>query len=437
MQPREEFLKLIDEAITLSANERGVVALLIVKIKQFKDINTTYGLETGDELLRRSEQRLNHVLRPVDQLARIGDSEYCIVLPALKNSSHAILAANKIIDEFQQPFAFDAHFIQPRLVIGIAAYDRDGMTYNELIQNATKALMEAERGNEDYRLFVTQSGGLPPSMILENEMHLAYEREEYSLHYQPKIDLLNKKLDGFEALIRWFSPKYGTVNTQHFVDVLEGSNLLMPVTKWVLNTALRQCVEWQKFGDKFSISINLSPALLNNYEIVDVAVGAVKIWGVDPSCLILEVTEGAMMQNPDLCLDILKKIHDAGIGISIDDFGTGYSSLAYLKYLPARELKIDKSFVINMLEDPRDKSIVKAAIDMAHNLGLEIVAEGIESQAMLDSLMEIGCDHGQGYYMARPMPDTEIKQWLSDSPWASNVDIVPETEDSETNEKAG
>lgn len=422
MYQREEFLTTIDEILAVSSVDQDLVALLIVKLRQFKKINATYGIETGDELLRRMEQRLNHVLRPVDQISRIGDSEYCIVLPSLKNSSHAILAANRIIDEFQQPFIFGANFIEPRLVIGISVYDNPEMTHRELIQNATKALMEAEKNHEDYRLYLSPAeNNLPPSLILENEMHYAFEHEEFSLYYQPKIDLINNRLEGAEALIRWFSPKYGAVDTQHFVRVLEDSRLLMPVTKWVLNTALRQCLEWKKMDESFSIAVNLSPALLTSHEIVDVAVGAVKIWDVEPSSLILEITEGAMMDNPELCLEILRKIHEAGIDVSIDDFGTGYSSLAYLKHLPAQELKIDKSFVINMLEDPRDKSIVKAAVDIAHNLDLRIVAEGIESKEMLEALVAIGCDSGQGFYIARPMPEDKFIQWVKDSPWAAGL----------------
>jgi EAL domain-containing protein (putative c-di-GMP-specific phosphodiesterase class I) len=291
-------------------------------------------------------------------------------------------------------------------------------------------LVEAEKNREDYRLYISrEKNNLPPSLILENEMHHAFEHEEFSLYYQPKIDLINNRVEGAEALIRWFSPRYGAVNTQHFVDVLEGSSLLMPVTKWVLNTALRQCLEWKQMNESFSIAVNLSPTLLTNHEIVDVTVGAVKIWDVEPSSLLLEVTEGAMMDNPDLCLEILRKINEAGIGISIDDFGTGYSSLSYLKYLPARELKVDKSFVVNMLADPRDKSIVRAAIDIAHNLNLRVVAEGIENRETLEALVEIGCDSGQGYFMAKPMPEEEFTRWLTDSPWVNGTSSAAASKD--------
>jgi len=430
MHQREEFLTTIDEILAASTADERVVALLMIKLKQFKNINTTYGIEIGDELLRRVEQRLNHVMRPVDQLCRMGDSEYCILLPSLKNSGHAVLAANRIIEEFQQPFNFGSSVIQPRLVIGISVYDSPEMTHREMLQNATKALVAAEKGNEDYSLYITPSdNNLPPSLILENEMHQAFDQEEFSLYYQPKIDLVNNRLQGAEALLRWFSPKYGAVDTQYFINILEGSNLLMPITKWVLNAALRKCVEWKKIDPSFSIAVNLSPTLLTSHEIVDIAVAAVKIWDIEPSSLILEITEGAMMDDPDLCMDIVRKLHLAGIGISIDDFGTGYSSLSYLKNLPAHELKIDKSFVINMLEDTRDKSIVKTAIDLAHNLDLKIIAEGIENQEILDSLVGLGCDSGQGYYIARPMPGDEFMQWAIDSPWVSNANSETSSKD--------
>ena len=258
-------------------------------------------------------------------------------------------------------------------------------------------------------------------LILENEMHFAYENDEYSLCYQPKIDITKQRLDGAEALIRWHSSKYGLVNTQYFVDILEESSLLMPVTKWVLNMSLRKCLEFQKIVSDFKIAVNLSPALLTDDDIVDVVAGSINIWNIEPSSLVLEVTEGAMMKNPALSMDILKKLDAIGVGISIDDFGTGYSSLSYLKNLPAKEIKIDRSFVMNMLDDPRDKSIVRAAIDLAHNLDLHVVAEGIEQQGMQDSLTDMGCDYGQGYHIARPMPEDALKQWLSESHWVKRI----------------
>lgn len=421
MYLRKEFLQHIDTLLDQSRKDDGVLAYLVIKLKRFKDINTAYSLQTGDELLQRLEKRLRKVMRPNDVLSRTGDSEFGMVLPSLNNVAHALLAANKIVHESEKPLEFDEHFIEPNIVVGVSIAT-EHTKHEGLIQNSTIALMEAEKNNERYRLYEPEiDRTLPPKLILENEMHFAYEHDEYSLCFQPKIDITNQRLDGAEALIRWHSSKYGLVNTQYFVDILEESSLLMPVTKWVLNMSLRKCLEFQKIVNGFKIAVNLSPALLTDDDIVDVVASAINIWNINPDSLVLEVTEGAMMKNPALSMDILNKFNAIGVGVSIDDFGTGYSSLSYLKNLPARELKIDRSFVMNMLDDPRDKSIVKAAIDLAHNLDLHVVAEGIEQQGMQDSLTDMGCDYGQGYHIARPMPEDALKQWLNESHWVKRI----------------
>lgn len=420
MYCRQEFLKQVDDLLVQARNEKGVLAYLVIKLKRFRDINTAYSLTTGDELLQCLEQRIRKIMRSSDVLSRTGDSEFGMVLPSLNNVSHALLAANKIMHESEKPLKFESHFIEPSLVVGISIANAH-ISHEGLVQNSTIALMEAEKNNERYRLFTPEvDRTLPPKLVLENEMHRAYEHEEFSLCYQPKINIANQSLDGAESLIRWYSSKYGMVNTQYFVDILEESSLLLPVTKWVLNVSLRKCMDIQQVIGDFKIAVNLSPALLTNYEIVDVVSSAINIWGIDASSLVLEVTEGAMMKNPALSMDILQKLDAVGVGISIDDFGTGYSSLSYLKNLPARELKIDKSFVMNMLRDPKDKSIVKAAIDLAHNLDLDVVAEGIEAQDLLDVLTDLGCDYGQGHLIARPMAEDALAKWLSESHWVSN-----------------
>jgi diguanylate cyclase (GGDEF)-like protein len=417
---RHEFLQHVDQLLEQARAEKGVLAYLVIKLKRFRDINTAYSLRTGDVLLQRLEQRIRDVMRSNDVLSRTGDSEFGMVLPSLNNVSHALLAANKIMHESEKPLEFESHFIEPNLVVGISIA-HDHITYEGLVQNSTIALMEAEKNNERYRLFEPEvDRTLPPKLVLENEMHCAYENEEFSLCYQPKIDIANQCIDGAESLIRWYSSKYGMVDTQYFVDILEQSSLLMPVTKWVLNVSLRKCMDIQKAIGDFKIAVNLSPALLTNYEIVDVVSSAINIWGIEASSLVLEVTEGAMIKNPALSMDILQKLDAIGVGISIDDFGTGYSSLSYLKNLPARELKIDKSFVMNMLKDPKDKSIVKAAIDLAHNLDLGVVAEGIEAQDLQDVLTEMSCDYGQGHHIARPMAEDALDKWLSESHWVKN-----------------
>lgn len=410
---------MFDSMLAISHQRQDVLAFLLVKFKRFKDINLVYGFRAGDEFLRKAEQKLQDLLRPVDKMYRIGDNEFALLLPNLHNASHAILAANKITTVFQQPIFCEGHVIEPRVAAGIAVSPDHGSNYNTLIKHATIALNEAEQQDEDYVLFTTvPESDLPPRLILERELQLAFEHEELSLYYQPKIDLRTRNVAGAEVLIRWFSSKFGTVDTQNFIDILEDSSLLLPITKWVLNSSLRQCSECQDAIKDFSIAVNLSPASLTDKDIIDVVRDSIKIWDTNPANLTLEVTEGAMMKNPDLSLQILKELGALGVSIAIDDFGTGYSSLAYLKDLPAAELKIDKSFVMNMLNHEKDRNIVKATIDLGHNLGMRVIAEGVEHAEVLEQLVAMGCDYGQGFYMGCPMPYLDMRQWLIASPWA-------------------
>lgn len=415
MQERRKFFNTISSHI--EGSEKNI-AFIIVKIRRFNEINTTYGFKKGDEYLEYIEEHIKKILRPVDIVGRIGDNEFGLLLPALNNTSHALLAANKILSEFTSAIDISGSKIAPKLVMGISAKPDHGNTWDELLYAATLALQSAEKNNEDYLLHEIISDDMPPSLMLENEIQFALENDEFSLYCQPKIDLESGKLYGGESLIRWDSKKYGFVNTQYFIDILENSSSLMPVTSWVINVAIRQCLDYQKVHPGFIIAVNLSPSLLTNRNIIEIVSNAVSIWSIHPSSLILEVTEGAMMMNPKRSLEILNEFHKLGFGLSIDDFGTGYSSLAYLKNLPTDEIKIDKSFVLNMASDKKDESIVKAAVDLGHTLGLKIVAEGVEDETTLNLLSGMGCDYAQGYYMAKPMPYEDLMIWIKNSEWS-------------------
>ena len=415
MKTRQEFFNTISSFI---AGDDNNIAFIIIKIRRFNEINTTYGFKKGDKYLIYVEEKLQEILRPHDLVARIGDNEFGVLLPALNNTSHALLAANKIAAEFKRAVDIDNSRISPKIVMGISAKPDHGSTFDELLHAATLALQHAEKNNDDYLLHQLANNDMPPSLILENEIQSALDDDEFNLFCQPKINLQSGKLYGGEALIRWNSKKYGFVNTQYFIDILEGSSSLVPVTSWVLNNAIRQCLRYQELFPGFSVAINLSPSLLTNHNIVEVVSNAASIWSVKPASLILEVTEGAMMMNPKKSLEILNEFRQLGFGVSIDDFGTGYSSLAYLKNLPADEIKIDKSFVMNMANDKKDESIVKAAVDLAHTLGLKTVAEGVENKKTLDILSEMGCDYAQGYYMAKPMPCDDLILWIQDGEWS-------------------
>ena len=414
MKSRLAFFNTIASHIGTSESN---IAFIIIKIRRFKEINTTYGFKKGDEYLEYVADKLQAILRPDDLVGRIGDNEFAVLLPSLNNTSHALLAANKITSVFKHAVDIGGSMISPKVVLGISVKPDHGITFDELLHAATLALQQAENDNEDYLLHQVSSTSLPPSLMLENEIQSALEDDEFSLLCQPKVNLNSGKLYGGESLIRWNSKKYGFINTQYFIDILEGSSSLVPVTSWVLNGALRQCIRYQEAYPVFSVAVNLSPSLLTSRSIVEIVSNAVSIWAIDPASLVLEVTEGAMMMNPKKSLEILNEFHALGFGVSIDDFGTGYSSLAYLKNLPADEIKIDKSFVMNMANDKKDESIVKAAVDLAHNLDLKIVAEGVEDEETLDMLSEMGCDYAQGYYLAKPMPSEELLLWMKDSEW--------------------
>jgi len=414
MKQRKEFFS--DLSLIVNSREKNI-AFIVVKIARFKEINTTYGFQKGDDYLQFVEDKLKSILRNDDIVGRIGDNEFGILLPTLNNASHAILAANKINSEFKHSVNINGSVISPKLIMGVSVKPEHGNNFDELLHSATLALQLAEKNNEDYLLHQVANNEMPPSLMLENEIQYALEEDEFSLFCQPKINLSTGKLYGGESLIRWNSSKFGFVNTQYFIDVLEGSSSLMPVTSWVLNGALRQCVRYQNIDSDFTVAVNLSPSLLTNRNIVEVVASAASIWSIDPSSLVLEVTEGAMMMNPQKSLEILNEFHQLGFYISIDDFGTGYSSLAYLKDLPADEIKIDKSFVMNMANDKKDESIVRAAVNLAHTLDLKTVAEGVEDQKTFELLTNIGCDYAQGYHMAKPMACDDVIVWMQESEW--------------------
>jgi EAL domain-containing protein (putative c-di-GMP-specific phosphodiesterase class I) len=245
--------------------------------------------------------------------------------------------------------------------------------------------------------------------------------DEFILYYQPKIDLASRQVCGAEALSRWNCPGRGFVLPDVFIPVAEQTNLMLPFTLWTLNLAARQFAGFHRLCGQFSVALNLSATILYDADVVDLISRTIKIWGIRPEQLILEVTESAMMVDPKSSLETLNRFHDFGIKLAIDDFGTGYSSLAYVKKLPVDELKIDKSFVMNMDKDKGDAMIVRTVIDMAHNFEIAVTAEGVESQPILEQLIDLGCEYAQGFHMARPMPQMELDKWLQESPWAKQT----------------
>ena len=252
---------------------------------------------------------------------------------------------------------------------------------------------------------------------LESELRTAIGEGELNLYYQPKIDLRTGRISGMEALVRWHSPTRGLIPPDKFIPVAEQTGLIQPLTLWVLNTALRRRFPKTCEGTDLSVAVNLSPRNLNDAELPELVLRALETWNAEPSRLILEITENAIMEDPANSLKILSRLSSLGISLSIDDFGTGYSSLAYLKKLPVDELKVDRSFVMTMVEQKDDAMIVRSVIELGRNFGLKTVAEGVESEEIWHQLLDLGCDYAQGYYMSPPMPYEKLNQWIVESPW--------------------
>lgn len=388
-------------------------ALLLVNVRHLRDINVALGSARTDRVLQQLNDCFAAQLRTGDLSAHLGGDEYGVLLTQLPNPSVALLAAAKLHNAVKPALIVGSDEVPIRLTIGIAIAQA-GDSAESLLRKANIAVADARRTERESVLYSEDlRAGNQDWLSLRRELREAIDNGELQLHYQPKIDLATGAVRGAEALMRWPSPARGWVPPDVFIAIAEQSDLIEPLSFWSVNTALRQCSLFRSKLECASVAVNLSANILHHPHLVETVARAMNIWGTQPGNLILEVTESAMMRDPAASLRTLQTLHDQGITVSIDDFGTGYSSLAYLKKLPIRELKIDKSFVINMHNDRDDESIVRAIVDLSHTLGVAVVAEGIENADTLDRLARMGCDYGQGYFIARPMPADAMLDWVA------------------------
>lgn len=411
---RQVFFSALGHRLGEASAEARMLGLLVCRLRNLREVNAELGYEGGDELLAGLAARIGRCLRPVDSLARVGSAEFALILPRLVGAGQVALAANKIVQACRAPIACAGGTVRPRVIVGGALYPDHGSSCESLLRSAELAAAAASESGEAYELYSPQgSVDSLPMLALEGELEAAIETGELELHYQPKLDLGSGRLAGVESLARWTSASLGPVRPDVFVAIAERSGLILPLTMLTLNIALRQCRELAPArGAALPVAVNLSPAVLNNREVGALVARAMRIWDAEPETLTLEVTESAMMADPAASLETLKALRALGVRISIDDFGTGYSSLAYLKTLPVGELKIDKSFVQNMAGDAEDASIVRAVVDLAHNFGLAVVAEGVEDNFTLERLAGLGCEYAQGFHIAKPMPAEALERWM-------------------------
>ncbi|MBI5783143.1 MAG: EAL domain-containing protein [Gammaproteobacteria bacterium] len=402
----------LQHGIRVATRQNTYLALLVMDLDRFKDINDTLGHHVGDLVLQQVGTRLQKILRPSDTVARLGGDEFAVLLP-VTDATYANHVAQKVILAMKKVFELGRHSLYVGGSLGIAVFPEHGQDAEMLIQHADVAMYLAKRSNSGCAFYdARQDRYSVTRLALEKDLHDAIDNNVLELHYQPQVSLRTKRVIGVEALLRWKHPQRGMVPPDEMIPIAEQTGLIKPLTMWVLNTAMHQCENWRQQGFHLRVAVNLSVWNLQDPTLVEALKAIFATWNIPPSCLELEITESAMMADPDHALEVLTQLNNMGIHLAVDDFGTGFSSLAYLKKLPVHTLKIDKSFVIGMAREENDTMIVRSTVELAHNLGLGVVAEGVESQEILDLLARQGCDTAQGYHLARPMPLADVTRYL-------------------------
>lgn len=396
-----------------------ISALLLIDLDRFKEINDTLGHNVGDQLLQLIGPRLANEMSEVPgTVARLGGDEFAVFLPRIRNPHQAVVFGHRLLDALSQEFDLDGFTTQISASVGIAISPQHAQDQHGLMRYADIAMYHAKSQmlgisvyNPDYDPHSTKR------LAIVSELGRAIRENQLCLYYQPKVLLDEQRCYGFEALIRWRHPDLGFVSPADFIPIAELTSFIHQLTAWVLENAIEQCRRWQDQGLALSVAVNLSARNLMDDNIAKLVSRLLNKYQLPASRLELEITESSIMTDPARALRNLDALHELGVHLAIDDFGTGYSSLAYLKRLPVQTLKIDNSFVCNMLDDLQDELIVSSTIHLAHNLGLTVVAEGVENGALLTRLSEMGCDEVQGYFIGQPMAVIKADEWLLASDW--------------------
>jgi diguanylate cyclase (GGDEF)-like protein len=392
----------------------GRMAVMLMDLDHFKEINDTLGHHFGDLLLQEIGPRLSGVLRDNDLMARLGGDEFGIVLPDLPSEDVALRIADRVLEELEQPVAVEGLALDISGSIGISMFPMHAEDAEALLRRADVAMYVAKENGGGYEVYQDSfDRHNPQRLTLIGQVRPALESGEFVMYYQPKVRLMDGRVAGAEALIRWEHPTLGLVPPDEFIPLVEKTVLLRPLTHYVAESVLKQWREWARMGIRLPIAINVSPRSLLDADFPESIEQLLRDIDVPPAFLRIELTEGFLMGDSGRSIAVLDALSNIGVGLSIDDFGTGYSSLSYLKRLPIEEIKIDRSFVMQMHVDANDFMIVRATVDLGRNLGLRVVAEGVEDLATFDRLADFGCDEAQGYYISKPLSAIEFTRWLS------------------------
>jgi diguanylate cyclase (GGDEF)-like protein len=406
----------LDQELARARREGGMVAVLLLDLDRFKDVNDTLGHPVGDQLLCAVAQRITTAVRASDTLARLGGDEFALVQPQTRQPAEVTALADKILATLAGPFHLGGQEIHTSTSIGIALFPQDGQDPDTLLQHAELALYRAKAlGRDQVRFFEpAMDEAAQARRRLERELRDGLERGEFVLHYQPQLELASGCFAGAEALVRWNHPERGLVLPGAFIPAAEANGLIRPLGAWVLREACRQARAWRERGWDLSVAVNLSPAQLRHSQFLPTIGDALEEAGLEPARLELEITEGVLMENFEQKGDsFLRGLTADGVRLALDDFGIGYSSLAYLRHLPVRTIKIDRSFVRDLGQDPDALALVRAIVTLGHSLRKRVVAEGVENAIQLALLRELGCDEAQGFYIARPMDAEHLEGLLA------------------------
>ncbi|MDX1594057.1 MAG: EAL domain-containing protein [Gammaproteobacteria bacterium] len=408
----------LDRVIQNSQKESSTFALLMIGLDRIREINNTLGHYFGDMILQQAADVLVKRLKEAETVARSGDDVFVVVL-ARAGQSRAEEVAHEIHEALDRTFFLDGHPLHMKAQVGVTVFPEHGLDADTLMRHADVALHSVRRTRMEYSVYdpSLNKHGLRDLKLLGDLRNALNSEDQLMLHFQPKVCLKERRLSGVECLIRWNHPQMGLVSPELFVPLAEKTGLIRPLTLWVLNAAFNQVSRWQEMGLDVVSAINLSAWNLQDRHLLGQIRELLDAWSIHPSRIEMEVTESAMMDDPERVLALLRELSQMGIRLAIDDFGTGYSSMSYLKRLPVDEVKIDKSFVLDLDSNAEDRAIVKATIDLAHSLGLEVIAEGVDSQEAIDLLIEMGCDTAQGYFIARPQSALDLLKWHVESPW--------------------
>jgi diguanylate cyclase (GGDEF)-like protein/PAS domain S-box-containing protein len=411
----------MDRAIVAATRVDAPRGVLLVDLDEFRAVNETLGRETGDALLKIVAERLGGAVHSSDTVARLGGDEFGILPSGETDVETAEAIAWKVRAAFEEPFVVDGNALQVHASIGIAFFPQHGRATADLLRRAAVAMREAKQSGSGLRVFVAEpEDPTARRLTLLSELRAGIPRGELVLHYQPKVDLRSRRTTGVEALVRWRHPADGLLMPAQFMPEAVRSELIVPLTRWVLDEALHQQHDWREAGLDLTMAVNVSArSLTRGSDLPDTVAELTDRWGVVAGTLILELTESALLDADGPV--ILELLHAMGECVAVDDFGTGHSSLVYLQQLPIDQIKVDRSFVMNLASIASDAVIVRSTIDLAHNLGLTVVAEGVEDEIALGRLIEYGCDSAQGYHFSRPCPADEITVWLIESPYGAPV----------------